>query len=124
MIDLDSGNWSPVDKPGRAQATLRRVAAGRERFGDTFVAPYYGSGSGTTGRSIDRPIGTITTRDRWAVIHGDMLRMLTVKEYQAAMGFRPDYLLPPTRKKAIHMLGNAVCPPVAAELISRVAAAI
>lgn len=124
-IELEAGNWSRVDKPGRARATLERVAAGRELFGnEPFLTPYYGNGSGKTGRSLDRPIGTITTRDRWAVIKGDEMRMLTVQEYKRAMGFRDDYLLPPQRTKAIHMLGNAVCPPVAAELISRVAEAI
>lgn len=124
-IDLGSGSWSQVDKPGRARATLDRVRAGREVFGDQpFLAPYYGSGSGKMGRSLDRPIGTITTRDRWALIWGDRMRMLTVQEYKRAMGFRDDYLVPRVRSKAIHMLGNAVCPPVAAEVIKRVAAAI
>ena len=124
-IDLEAGRWSQVTKPGRAQSTLDRVRRGREVFGsEPFVAPYYGSGSGKTGRSLDRPLGTVTTRDRWAVIHGDRLRMLRIEEYQAAMGFRPDYLVPRTRKEAIMMLGNAVCPPVAAEVIKLVAQAI
>lgn len=33
-----------------------------------LLAPYYGSGSGETSRSIDEPIGTLTTRDRYALI--------------------------------------------------------
>ena len=117
FIDLNAGNWTAVNKPGRAQATLDRVAAGRAAFGDTFLAPYYGSGSGATGRSLDRPIGTITTRERWSLVHEDRMRMLTLDETVAAMGFPSDYELPSAKKRAVHMLGNAVCPPVAEALV-------
>jgi DNA (cytosine-5)-methyltransferase 1 len=82
------------------------------------VAPYYGSGSGETGRSLSRPLGTITTRDRWSVINGEQMRMLSADECRAAMGFPADYRLPTTHKEAVHLLGNAVCPPVAADVIA------
>lgn len=118
VIDWGAGEWSIIDRPGRAAATLRRIANGRRQFGDRFLIPYYGSGSGLTGRSLDRPIGTITTLDRWAVIDGDRMRMLTVNEYRAATGFRPDYWLPDNRRLAIHLMGNAVCPDVADDLIT------
>lgn len=65
FIDFDASNWQPIEKPGRAANTLARVAAGRASFGDRFLMPYYGGGSGLTGRSLRRPVGTITTRDRW-----------------------------------------------------------
>jgi DNA (cytosine-5)-methyltransferase 1 len=120
VIDWSAGRWSPVHKPGRSLATLQRIADGRRRFGPRFVAPYYGSGSGTTGRSVDRPIGTITTRDRWAVVDGERMRMLTAQEARAAMGFRADYLLPADHKLAMHMLGNAVCPPQARDFINAI----
>lgn len=55
--------------------------------------------------------------DRWAVIDGDRVRMLQVPEAKAAMGFRRDYVLPPTKKEAMHMLGNAVPPRVAADVL-------
>lgn len=116
-IDWDFPRWSSIDKPGRSRATLARIESGRRRFGERFVMPYYGSGSGKTGRSIHRPIGTITTRDRWAVVDGHRMRMLQPEEYRDLMGFPAGYRLPPTRKEAIHMLGNAVCPPVARDLI-------
>ncbi|CAI8718681.1 DNA (cytosine-5)-methyltransferase 1 [Pseudomonas chlororaphis] len=67
FLDFDAGRWSMIEKPGRAQATLDRVRNGRQRYGDRFIMPYYGKGSGTTGRDINRPIGTITTLDRWAL---------------------------------------------------------
>jgi DNA (cytosine-5)-methyltransferase 1 len=86
--------------------------------------PYYGSGSGLTGRSLNRPVGTVTTRDRWAVVDGDSMRMFTVEEYRAAMGFPKNYRLPSTRQKAIHMLGNAVPPKLARHVISEVVGGI
>lgn len=120
VIDFDAGRWSDVRKPGRSPRTLARIEAGRRVHGARFVAPYYGSGSGETGRSLARPLGTITTRDRWAVIDGDRMRMLTADECRAAMGFPPGYLLPATHKDAVHLLGNAVCPPVARDLINAI----
>lgn len=123
IVDFDAGVWSQVVTDRRSPATLRRVANGRASHGARFVMPYYGSGSGLTGRSLARPLGTVTTRDRWALVDGDRMRMLTVDEYRAAMGFAPGYLLPHRRSEAIHMLGNAVSPPAAAWVISRAAAA-
>jgi DNA (cytosine-5)-methyltransferase 1 len=80
--------------------------------------PYYGSGSGLTGRSLSRPLGTVTTLDRWAILDGDRMRMLQPSELRRAMGFPATTQLPPDRRTAIKLLGNAVCPPVA-EAIAR-----
>lgn len=122
VIDFAAGKWSPIHRPGRSLATLQRIENGRRRFGQRFVAPYYGSGSGETGRSLDRPLGTVTTRDRWAVIDGDRMRMLSAGEARAAMGFPADYRLPALHKTAMHLLGNAVCPPVARDVINAIRA--
>ncbi|CAZ90422.1 putative C-5 cytosine-specific DNA methylase [Thiomonas arsenitoxydans] len=123
IIEWDLHPWAEIDEPGRSAHTLRRIEAGRRAYGARFLAPYYGSGSGLTGRSIDRPIGTLTTRDRWAVIDGPRMRMLQVSEARKAMGFRADYKLPARKKEAMHLLGNAVCPPVAADLLAAIRAA-
>jgi DNA (cytosine-5)-methyltransferase 1 len=123
FIDFEAPKWSLIDKPGRSMATLRRVSAGRAQYGARFIAPYYGSGSGATGRSMGRPIGTITTMDRWSVIDGDRMRMLSAQECRAAMGFPSDYRLPTQHRLAVHMLGNAVCPPVARDVINALRAA-
>lgn len=120
IIDWSSGKWSKIDRPGRSPATLARIRNGRAVFGDRFLTPYYGSGSGKTGRSIDRPIGTITTFDRWALIDGDRMRMLSVTEARRAMGFPDDYILPAQAKAAMMMLGNAVAPPVARDFIEAI----
>lgn len=123
VVDFDRGEWTAVDRPGRSPRTLLRVASGRQRFGDRFVMPYYGSGSGTTGRSLDRPLGTVTTRARWAVVAGDRMRMLLADEGRQAMGFRAGYRLPRSERLAWHLLGNAVSPPVAADVLQALKAA-
>ncbi len=121
IIDFNAGRWSDVRRPGRATATLARIAAGREQHGERFVTAYYGNEHG--GRSLSRPLGTITTRDRWAVIDGDRMRMLDVPEARAAMGFPASYRLPENRKTAMHLLGNAVVPRVAADVLDALRAA-
>lgn len=123
VIRFDTGKWSMVNKAGRSTKTLARVAAGRARFGHRFVMPYYGSGSGLTGRSIARPLGTVTTVDRWALVDGDNMRMLTAADNRGAMGFPDNYQLPAQHRAAVHMLGNAVCPPVARDVITALRAA-
>ncbi|WP_382155323.1 DNA cytosine methyltransferase [Hydrogenophaga sp. ANAO-22] len=123
VIDFTAGRWRPIHHPRRSSATLQRIERARPRFGERFVAPYYGSGSGETGRSLDRPLGTITTLDRWAVIDGERMRMLSAGEARAAMGFPDTYQLPSRHKDAMHMLGNAVVPPVARDVINALRAA-
>lgn len=111
----DAGRWSPIERPGRSSRTLGRVRNGRTAHGSRFLIAYYGNEHG--GRSIDRPIGTITTRDRYALVDGERMRMLTSGEYRDAMGFAADYRLPTRHREATQMLGNAVCPPVARDLL-------
>ena len=120
FIDFEAGQWTRIDRPGRSQATLDRVKSGRARFGDRFLMPYYGSGSGLTGRSLNRPIGTTTTRDRWAVVDGDRMRMLTRWECRDAMSFPETYQLPDNHRLSVHLLGNAVCPEPVTQIINAV----
>lgn len=119
VIDFNAGNWSRVaDKVPNTQA---RWARGRAEQGDRFVMPYYGSGSGETGRSLDRPIGTLTTKARWAVVDGDRMRMVNAHtEGRAFMGFRPGYELPANEAQAWHLMGNAVVPQKAADVIDAI----
>lgn len=74
--------------------------------GERFIAPYYSASKG--GRCLSRPIGTITTHDRWAVIDGDRMRMLSITEARRAMTVPDDYVLPPKHADAMKLLGNAV----------------
>lgn len=106
VIDFDAGDWTMIAK--KAEATRARVENGRRAFGKRFVMPYNGSGSGLTGRSLDRPIGTVTAADRWGVVDGDRMRMLTAAEYLAFQGFPADTMLPPKREDWTKMIGNAI----------------
>lgn len=123
IVDFSAGRWSQIDRPGRAANTLARIANGRRRLGDRFITPYYASGSGKTGRSLSKPVGTITTRDRWAVIDHDRMRMFTVDEYRRAMAFPASYKLPANKRDATMMLGNAVPPPLMRDAITALRAA-
>lgn len=119
VIRWESAAWAWVD--AKCQRTRARVEAGRAQHGRRFLIPYYGSARG--GRSLDRPLGTITTLDRYGLVDGDRMRMLTVEEYRDAMAFPASYALPANRRTAIQLLGNAVCPPVSEALIRAVLAA-
>lgn len=120
FINFDAPRWSPIDKPGRAVATLARIKRGRQQHGDRFVMPYYKSGSGLTGRSLNRPIGTITTLDRWAVVDGDRMRMLTAEENLLAMSFPADTQRPDNHRLTVNLAGNAVPPVAAARILEAV----
>ncbi|NPZ19492.1 DNA cytosine methyltransferase [Pseudomonas aeruginosa] len=123
FIDFNAGTWSSIDKPGRAAATLERVRNGRQAFGERFIMPYYGRGSGTTGRSLARPIGTITTRDRWALVDGDRMRMLSADEALLAQSFPADTKRPTQHALTLHLAGNAVPPLAGAHVIKALQAA-
>lgn len=116
FINFNAGTWSLINKPGRALPTLERVSNGRKQFGDQFLISYYGGTK--NGRSIERPIGTITTRDRWAIVNGDRMRMINVDEVMSAMTFPKSYHRPSTSKLAVHMAGNAVPPLAMCEVIT------
>lgn len=121
FVDFGAGRWSDINKAGRSVNTIDRINEGRRQHGSRFLTAYYGNERG--GRALSRPVGTITTRDRWAVIDGDRMRMLSVSECRRAMGFPDSYRLPDRAKDAMHMLGNAVVPVVAADIINALRAA-
>lgn len=115
---------SPLEKAGRARKTLERAERAFEALGRNtpFFMVYYGSG--TQWQTLDLPLRTVTTHDRFALIRPDgegkhVMRMLQPDELQAAMGFPPEFSLEacPTRRGKIHLLGNAVCPPVVTAIV-------
>ncbi|MDP2322517.1 MAG: DNA cytosine methyltransferase [Gammaproteobacteria bacterium] len=112
--------WRVIDGT-LAASTQERIAHGRKAHGQQFLICYYGNT--LTARSLLRPIGTITTRDRWAIVDGTRMRMLSTQECRAAMGFPSDYLLPASGTKAKHLLGNAVTPPLITEVLNELRAA-
>lgn len=125
------GTWktSPLFAQRRAPATLERAARGLEAVGRAtpFLLVYYGSDGAGGWQPVDRPLRTITTVDRFALVtptsEGHQMRMLQVPELMRAMGFTEEYQLPfGTRRQKVHMLGNGVCPPVMAALVSAIRA--
>ncbi len=114
-----------------------------------FLVKYYGASDGQA-QPADRPMDTITTLPRFAVVTVTIdavtyvivdigMRMLTRRELANAQGFPPGYVLDPIGPKgkplsissSIRMIGNSVCPDMAealaranvrAELLDQVAA--
>ena len=121
-IDLDTshGKWSRWSE--WCEATRVRCVSGRARFGEAFVAAYYGANE--SGRSLDRPIGTLTTVERYAVIVGDLARMLTLDEMVRLSSFPADYAFTGTKRDRVKMLGNSVPPMLAAHVIGSVVRAL
>jgi DNA (cytosine-5)-methyltransferase 1 len=117
IIDLnfDNNKWDLVSN--KVAATQRRVENGRKRFGKDaiFLDASYGSEKG--GRSLDKPIGAITTVNHHYVVHGEHIRPITLAEKSAAQTFPSDYLWPSKVTEAKRMIGNAV-PPLLAKKVT------
>ncbi len=115
------GSWktSPLFDIRRASTTIKRAGRGFRALGEnsSFLLVYYGNDGGRGWQSLDRPLRTVTTVDRFALVHHDgrepRMRMLQVPELKRAMGFDDDFEFPVgTRRDRIRLLGNGVCPPV------------
>lgn len=116
--------WSPLKIPRRAKATLARAARGMKAVGSNtpFLIVYYGSDGAGGWQTLGRPLRTITTVDRFAIVkpsaNGHQMRMLQVPELQAAMGMPAEFKISQgTRRDRIKMIGNAVCPPVMRQIV-------
>lgn len=106
--------WEPIAK--KPAGVRRRYAAARARhLGQRFLLHY---DSYHRGRSLARPIGTITTKDQWALVDGPWVRMLTRRELMRAQSFPVTYALPTSKALAVRLLGNAI-PPRLAESLCR-----
>lgn len=120
VVDLNGiYPYTPLRKRGRAKATLERAERGMAALGrnESFLLVYYGSDGAGGWQSLDVPLRTITTVDRFALIKprggGHCIRMLQPPELKAAMGMPQKFCIKHgTRRDRIHMIGNAVCPPV------------
>jgi DNA (cytosine-5)-methyltransferase 1 len=120
VIQAD-GLWEsrPLYSKNRAPATLARAERAIDELGkrEPFLIVYYGSDGGGGWQTLDRPLRTLTTLDRFGLVtwkgRTPMLRMLQVPELKRAMGFDSSYSLPHgSRRDRNKLLGNAVCPPV------------
>ncbi|OPY85097.1 MAG: putative BsuMI modification methylase subunit YdiO [Syntrophorhabdus sp. PtaU1.Bin153] len=126
IIDLNGHYaWKPLHQEGRAAATIQRAERAISELGknEPFLIVYYGSDGGGGWQRLTRPLRTITTVDRFAVVkpdamNGHVMRMLQVPELLEAMGMpKKMQLVDGTRRDKIKMIGNAVCPPVMTAVI-------
>lgn len=131
VIAWDIIDWNeewpstPLYSGRRAAPTLARAeraiaALGR---GVPFLIVYYGSDAAGGWQSLDRPLRTLTTLDRFGLVqwrNGEpVMRMLQVPELRRAMGFDDNYRLDcGTRRDKVRILGNGVCPPVMKAIVS------
>lgn len=115
--------FTALGKKGRAKNTLQRAKNAIKAIGNDkpFIMVYYGTGDGW--QSVDRPLRTITTLDRFALVvpkkRGHKMRMLQPEELKLAMGYGKDYNLNLnlTRRQKIMLMGNGVCPPVMSSIV-------
>lgn len=125
ILDPDS-KWrmTPLARKGRAPDTLARARRAIANLGRhrPFLLVYYGSDGSGGWQPVNRPLRTVTTVDRFALVRptreGHMMRMLQVPELMRAMGLGEEFELPVgTRRDKVRLLGNGVCPPVMAAVV-------
>ena len=91
---------------GAYKATQNRVENGRKKFGYTFLDAAYESEKG--GRSLNKPLGTVTTVNKHSLVRGDYMRPLSVQEIARAQSFSDNYVWPEQKTIAYSLIGNAV----------------
>lgn len=94
---------------------------------EPFLVQYYGNGEA---RPVTKPLDTVTTHDRFALIEGDLLykldirfRMLQPHELAAAQGFPKAYKFTGNKSEIVKQIGNAVPVGLAKALVEAVMSA-
>lgn len=129
------GTWKAglLRSQGRAKNTLARAEAGISALGRgvDFLVVYYGSDGAGGWQSLDRPLRTLTTLDRFGLVqwhrNEPTLRMLQVPELCDAMGLYPRKpARGPSvpfrfgegcRRDHVKIVGNGVAAPVMAAVV-------
>lgn len=128
VVPLRGGGDKERARP--ATAPLHTVSAEGNHHGlvpPHLLVPYYSNGKATT---ADRPIGALSTRDRYAVaapaidIDDVLFRMLEPREIARAMSFADDYIVLGNKRQKVRQYGNAVTPPVAELIVSALVEAV
>jgi DNA (cytosine-5)-methyltransferase 1 len=104
--------------------------AGAISIVEPLIQAYYGNNDEC--KPVSQPLDTITTKDRFGLVEGQLLkmpdgqmyklditfRMLQPHELAAAMSFPKDYRFSGTKTEKIKQIGNAVCPKLSESLIA------
>ncbi|SEN73238.1 DNA (cytosine-5)-methyltransferase 1 [Nitrosospira multiformis] len=103
-------------RPTRAKATIERAERAMANLGRNvpFIIVYYGSDYAGGWQSLDAPLRTVTTIDRFGLVtwksNEPYLRMLQPTELLRAMGGGKEHLLPyGSRREKVRLCGNGVC---------------
>lgn len=112
------GNYAVtlLRKPGRAKATLERAERAIAALGTgvPFLIVYYGSDYAGGWQTLEAPLRTVTTVDRFALVtwkeETPYMRMLQPDELLLAMGGTSEHVLPHgSRREKVKLCGNGVC---------------
>ena len=117
IIDWETPHKSGLlCKPGRAKQTLERAERAIAALGVNvpFIIVYYGSDYAGGWQTLDVPLRTVTTVDRFGLVTWDKgdpyLRMLQPNELLKAMGGGDEHVLPHgSRREKVKLCGNGVC---------------
>lgn len=103
-------------KEGRATPTLERAERAIAALGRNipFIIVYYGSDYAGGWQTLDAPLRTVTTIDRFGLVtwraRRPYLRMLQPNELAKAMGGGDEHTLPyGSRREKVKLCGNGVC---------------
>lgn len=127
ILDMNGTyRYTPLRTDKRAKATIERAERAIASLGENtpFLLVYYSSDHAGGWQTIDRPLRTITTIDRFALVKpsydGHIMRMLQVPELKKAMGMPKRFIIEnATRRDRIKMIGNAVSPPVLKQVVKQ-----
>lgn len=117
----------PLYSPRRATSTLLRAQRAISTLGKgrDFIIVYYGSDYAGGWQSLDAPLRTITTLDRFGLVTWDYgepyLRMLQPDELMKAMGAGSKHSLDHgSRRDKVKLCGNGVCSPVMEAIFKKI----
>ena len=132
---LDTKNQyksTPLYKEGRAEPTLERAERAIKALGENvpFLIVYYSTDYAGGWQSLDAPLRTVTTVDRFGLVTWDKntpyLRMLQPTELIKAMGAGREpnhkaHTLPlGYRRDKVKLCGNGVCTPVIEAIVKKI----
>jgi DNA (cytosine-5)-methyltransferase 1 len=118
QVTIKAIEWEKLKEAGISEEVAQKCT-----WVSQFIMEYYGCG---TGQSLNDPLHTIVTKDRFALITvlGNeycivdiYLRMLSPEELKLAQGFPADYIIDTysdgtevTISERVKRIGNSVCP--------------